>query len=309
MRKGILLAGGSGTRLYPLTKATSKQLLPIYNKPLVYYPLTTLMLAGIRDILVITTEEDSKGFTRLLSDGSQWGIAISYAVQRRPDGLAQALLIGRSFIGCDSCALILGDNLFFGHALRETLTRTTRQETGATVFGYRVRDPERYGVVTFDQEGLPIDIEEKPVRPRSTVAVTGLYFYDSEAPSIAAELQPSPRGELEITDVNRAYLAMGRLKVERLGRGYAWFDAGTQDDLLEASIFVRNVEHRQGLLIACPEEVAHVMGWIDDAQLEQLALSLAKSNYGRYLREVLLERHWRVGSFENEPPYTGLANS
>jgi len=294
--KGILLAGGSGTRLYPVTRAVCKQLLPVYDKPLVYYPLSTLMLAGIREILVITTPEDRAQFERLLGDGSQWGLALSYAVQPKPEGLAQALLIGERFLDGAHCCLILGDNIFFGHYLRVALNLAVKRAVGATVFGYRVADPERYGVVVLDAEGRPLAIEEKPARPRSNYAVTGLYFYDPEAPAIARTLRPSERGELEITDLNRAYLEAGKLNVERLGRGYAWFDAGTHDSLLQASEFVRTLQERQGFQIACPEEIAFLQGWIDAAQVEKLAAPLAKSAYGRYLSALIADREpWRAG--------------
>jgi glucose-1-phosphate thymidylyltransferase len=294
--KGILLAGGSGTRLYPVTRAVCKQLLPVYDKPLVYYPLSTLMLAGIREILVITTPEDRAPFERLLGDGSQWGLALAYAVQPKPEGLAQALLIGERFLDGAHCCLILGDNIFFGHYLRVALALAIKRAVGATVFGYRVADPERYGVVVLDAEGRPLAIEEKPARPRSNYAVTGLYFYDPQAPAIARTLRPSERGELEITDLNRAYLEAGKLNVERLGRGYAWFDAGTHDSLLQASEFVRTLQERQGFQIACPEEIAYLQGWIDAAQVEKLAAPLAKTAYGRYLFDLLRSPEpWRAG--------------
>jgi glucose-1-phosphate thymidylyltransferase len=294
--KGVLLAGGSGTRLYPVTRAVCKQLLPVYDKPLVYYPLTTLMLAGIREILVITTPEDREQFERLLGDGSQWGLHLAYAVQPRPEGLAQALLIAEPFLAGAHCCLILGDNIFFGHYLRVALKLAVRREEGASVFGYRVADPERYGVVVLDGQGRPVELEEKPVRPRSNYAVTGLYFYDPRAVEIARRLRPSPRGELEITDVNRAYLEMGALVVERLGRGYAWFDAGTHDSLLQASEFVRTLQERQGFQIACPEEIAYLQGWIGTADLEALAAPLAKTAYGRYLLDLIATQEpWRAG--------------
>lgn len=301
--KGVLLAGGSGTRLYPVTRAVCKQLLPVYDKPLVYYPLTTLMLAGIREILVITTPDDRPQFERLLGDGRQWGIELAYATQPRPDGLAQALLIGERFLDGAHCCLILGDNIFFGHYLRVALNLAVRRATGATVFGYRVADPERYGVVVLDPAGRPLELEEKPARPRSNYAVTGLYFYDPAAPAIARTLKPSARGELEITDLNRAYLEAGTLVVERLGRGYAWFDAGTHDSLLQASEFVRTLQERQGFQIACPEEIAYLQGWIGRAELEALAAPLAKTGYGRYLLDLVASQEpWRVGEIS---PFLG----
>jgi glucose-1-phosphate thymidylyltransferase len=296
MWKGIVLAGGSGSRLYPITRAVSKQLLPVFDKPLIYYPLTTLMLAGIRRILIVTTAEDQPQFRRLLGDGAQWGLELDYAVQPRPDGLAQALLIGRGFIDGDNCALVLGDNIFFGHALRVDLARAVGRAEGATVFGYRVSDPERYGVVEIDPAGRALSLEEKPAAPRSSIAVTGLYFYDGEAPEIAASLRPSARGELEITDLNRHYLEAGRLRVERMGRGYAWFDAGTHESLLQAGEFVRTIQERQGFQIACPEEIAFMLGWIDRAMVEQAARPLAKTHYGRYLTDVVLAQEpWAAG--------------
>ncbi|HSB62520.1 MAG TPA: glucose-1-phosphate thymidylyltransferase RfbA [Thermoanaerobaculia bacterium] len=284
--KGIILAGGSGSRLYPLTLAVSKQLCPVYDKPMVYYPLSTLMLAGLRDILVITTPEDETGFVRLLSDGTQFGIRISYATQPKPEGLAQAFLIGRSFVGEDAVALALGDNLFYGHGLPEMLQRAASRAVGATVFAYRVLDPERYGVVEFDGKGRAIGLEEKPKEPRSSYAVTGLYFYDNRVVDIARALKPSPRGELEITDVNRAYLETGDLHVEILGRGMAWLDTGTHEALLQASNFIQAIEARQGLKIACPEEIALKAGWISAADVTRLANQM-KSDYGRYLLRML----------------------
>jgi len=287
--KGIILAGGSGTRLYPLTQVTSKQLLPVFDKPMIYYPLSTLMLAGISDVLIITTPEDQEQFHRLLGDGSQWGIAISYAEQPKPEGLAQAFLIGRSFVGNDGVSLILGDNIFFGHDLEPALLRAAGQTDGATVFGYHVRDPERYGVVNFDAQGRPVGIEEKPREPKSNYAVTGLYFYGNDVLDIAATIKPSPRGELEITDVNKVYLEQGRLAVEKLGRGYAWFDTGTHQSLLQAGEFVEMIEARQGLKIASPEEIAWRKGFIDSEQLQRIAAPLAKSGYGKYLLDLLAD--------------------
>jgi len=287
IKKGIILAGGSGTRLYPLTHVVSKQLMPVYDKPLIYYPLCTLILAGVTDILVITTPQDRPLFQVLLKDGTQWGLKIRYAEQPSPDGLAQAFLIGRDFIAGDSCALILGDNLFYGQGLTESLRQAAAQETGATVFGYWVNDPERYGVAEFDEQGRVLGIEEKPERPRSNYAVTGLYFYDAQVVDIAASLRPSARGELEITDVNKRYLQQGQLRVKRLGRGVAWLDTGIPTSLLQAANFIETIEHRQGLKIACPEEIAYNAGLIDAAQLSELARPLQKSGYGWYLLEVL----------------------
>jgi len=288
--KGILLAGGSGTRLYPATHVVSKQLLPVYDKPMVYYPLCTLMLAGIRDILVISTPQDTPRFEQLLGDGQQWGLTLRYAVQERPAGIAQAFLIGRDFIGRDQVALILGDNIFFGHDLEPLLKHGAERERGATVYAYPVNDPGRYGVVEFDSAGKAISIEEKPKRPRSRYAVVGLYFYDNRVIEIASQLKPSARGELEITDVNRAYLQRGELDVRRMGRGYAWLDTGTHETLLEASHFVETIERRQGFKIACPEEIAYRQGYISAKQLEALAQPLLKNGYGIYLQRLIADK-------------------
>ena len=289
IKKGIILAGGSGTRLYPLTKVVSKQLMPVYDKPMVYYPLSVLLLAGIEDILVIATPHDIHNFQLLLEDGSQWGVSISYAVQPMPDGLAQAFLIGENFIAGEGCALVLGDNIFYGADLTVALRRAAQQEEGATVFAYYVREPERYGVVEFAPDGRAFSLEEKPVRPRSNFAVTGLYFYDANIVDIARTIKPSPRGELEITDVNKAYLTAGTLRVEKMRRGCAWLDTGTHESLLQAAAFVQTIQARQGLKIACVEEIAYHMGLIDKAQVRRLAEPLKKNEYGQYLLQMLAE--------------------
>ena len=287
MNKGIILAGGSGTRLYPLTRVVSKQLMPIYDKPMIYYPLSTLMLAGLRDILVITTPEDNGNFRRLLEDGSQWGIQISYAVQPHPGGLAQAFLVGEEFIGGEACALVLGDNIFYGSDLAVSAQRAAAREDGATVFAYYVKHPNRYGVVEFDREGNAVSLEEKPEQPKSNYAVTGLYFYDRDIVEVAKSIRPSARGELEITDVNRVYLERGKLHVQKMRRGYAWLDTGTHESLLQAASFVQTIQARQGLKIACIEEIAYRMGYIDAEQVLRLAAPLSKNDYGQYLEQMV----------------------
>jgi glucose-1-phosphate thymidylyltransferase len=286
-RRGIILAGGSGTRLYPVTQAVSKQLMPVYDKPMIYYPLSTLMLAGIKDVLIISTPQDTPRFEELLGDGSQWGMSLQYAVQPSPDGLAQAFIIGREFVGSQPSTLVLGDNIFYGHDLSQLLANASAQPSGATVFAYHVHDPERYGVVEFDANQRAISIEEKPTKPRSQYAVTGLYFYDQQVCDIAASIKPSDRGELEITDVNRCYLEAGELNVETMGRGYAWLDTGTHDSLLEAASFISTLQKRQGLMVACPEEIALNLKWINAEQIERLANPLKKNAYGQYLLNLI----------------------
>jgi len=289
-RKGIILAGGSGTRLYPVTQSISKQLLPVYDKPMIYYPLSTLMLAGIQDILIISTPDDTPHFESLLGDGSQWGLNVSYKVQLSPDGLAQAFILGDTFIGNDLSALVLGDNIFYGHDFNELLSNAMQRDDGATVFAYHVKDPERYGVAEFDKHNKVLSLEEKPKTPKSNYAVTGLYFYDTDVVAMAKSLKPSARGELEITDLNRLYLDKQKLNVEIMGRGYAWLDTGTHDSLLEASQFIATLENRQGLKVSCPEEIAYRQGWINASQLEKLAVPLSKNGYGQYLQRVLKEK-------------------
>ena len=290
MRKGLILAGGSGTRLHPVTQVISKQLLPIYDKPMIYYPLSTLMLAGIRDILLISTPQDTPRFEQLLGDGSRWGLNFSYAAQQSPDGLAQAFVIGRQFVGADNCALVLGDNIFYGHDFASQLARANNGTVGASVFAYHVKDPQRYGVAEFDVTGKAISLEEKPTDPKSNYAVTGLYFYDNQVLDIARELKPSARGEYEITDVNKHYLARGQLTVEVMGRGMAWLDTGTHESLLEASMFIETIEKRQGLKVACPEEIAYRLGYISKEDLERIGASMDKNGYGQYLLSLLRER-------------------
>jgi len=291
--KGIILAGGSGTRLYPITRSVSKQLMPVYDKPMIYYPIAVLMLAGIKDILVITTPEDQDQFKRLLNDGSHWGISLQYAIQPEPEGLAQAFIIGEAFINADPVCLILGDNIFFGHGLPEQIQRAAGRPSGATIFGYYVRDPQRYGVISFDENGKVLDIEEKPSKPKSNYAVTGLYFYDNDVVQIARNIKPSPRGELEITDVNKAYLGRGDLHVELIGRGAAWLDTGTHESLLDAANFIKVVEDRQGLKIACLEEIAYRLGYITAEQVHKIAQPLARNNYGQYLLHLMKTEKWK----------------